>query len=194
MKLKVRLFWVVILTVGLFVAWHSSLLSSLLRPTLVHRGFVSLENTKPQTDILVYESLGISAPISVNAGTSPLVQADWSVIRESLMHGVSLAYTDSTFDDSKLAFITGHSSDTTRHPFDSVFAPLGQAKVGDKFQVFLSDTQYDYQVISRQTIAPTNTEEFLALGSKDEAKRVALVTCWPPLTTKTRMVVVGQRL
>lgn len=190
-----RLFLVLFIIIGLFCLWHSSLLLTLLRPTLIRQGVVRLQNVETaQDDRVTYGVLGIDAPLSVDAQTSPLVQSDWSAIRLALLHGTSLSYEGTDFASAPIAFLTGHSSDVTRHPYDSVFAPLGQAAVGDTFQVLVDHVQYQYRVISKEQIAPSNADAFLALSPTNSSHRVALVTCWPPLTTKTRMVVVGQRL
>ena len=194
MKLT-RIFWTLFIIIGLFAIWHSSLLVSLLRPTLIRQGIVANSPTdQTQDNQLTYESLGIHAPLSIDAKTSPLIQSDWATIRLALLHGVSLSYQGEKFDTASMAFITGHSSDTTRHSYDSVFASLGQASIGDMFSVNVDHQQYKFQVISKQQIAPSNADAFLALAPTDLSQRIALVTCWPPLTTKMRMVVVGKRL
>lgn len=185
--------WVIGIIVVLFGIWHSSLLLNLLRPTLVRNGVVRTEQPI-QDNHIVYQSLGIDAPLSVDAQTSPLVQSDWSTIRLALLHGASLSYEGDDFSNAALAFVTGHSSDVTRHDYDSVFVSLGQAVVGDIFMINVHEVQYSYEVISTQQIAPWNADAFSALAPSDSSHRVALVTCWPPLTTKTRMVVVGQRI
>jgi LPXTG-site transpeptidase (sortase) family protein len=190
-----RLFWTLVIVLGLFAIWHSSLLLSLLRPTLIKQDILSdVVVDQEQDNQIAYGSLGIKAPLSIDAETSPLVQSDWSAIRLALLQGVSLSYQSENFATASLAFITGHSSDTTKHPYDSVFASLGQAEVDDVFTVNVEQTKYEYRVISKQQIAPSASDVFEDLAPTDSSHRVALVTCWPPLTTKMRMVVVGQRL
>lgn len=191
----IRVFWTVVIIFGLFGIWHSSLLLSLLRPTLIKQDILSdIPVDEIQDNQMVYGSLGIQVPLTIDAQTSPLLQSDWSAIRSALLRGASLSYQSENFASASLSFITGHSSDTTKHPYDSVFAPLGQAKVGDVFTVNVEKAKYQYQVISKQQITPSDSDTFEALTPTDLSHRVALVTCWPPLTTKMRMVVVGQRL
>ncbi len=183
-----------LITLGLILAWHGPLLAGLLRPRLYDAGLVRSTDAEIGPDELRYDRLGIRAPVSVDADTSPLVESDWSKITQSLMEGVSLSYEGDTFTDARLAFVTGHSSDATRHAFDSVFAGLGQAAPGDTFTLAVDGERFDYRVVDRRTIAPADADAFRLLAPSDDSDRVALVTCWPPLTTKTRMVVIGVRL
>ncbi len=189
-----RVSLVFLLLVVCIIAWHGSLLASLLRPTLQAVHALPADTRPIGPDEFTYDRLGIRAPLSVDAGTSPLVESDWSKIREALMHGVSLSYGGEQFSDASLVFVTGHSSDTTSHEFDSVFAALGQAAVGDTFAFTVAGSQYRYQVVDKRQIRPWDTAAFEALAPADASHRVALVTCWPPLTTQTRMVVIGTRL
>ncbi|MEK7184016.1 MAG: sortase [Patescibacteria group bacterium] len=190
-----RFLLVILLTLVLFVLWNWSVIASLLRPTLVRQGIVATPTVAQLTpNTVVYDSLGIVAPLTINAGTSPLIESDWSVIRTALTQGVSLAYDGDSFETTRLAFVTGHSSDATKHAYDSIFAPLGQAKPGDIFRIAVEDAVYQYRVDQIQELSPTSADAFLALQPTSGPSRLALVTCWPPLTTKMRLVVLGERL
>ncbi len=190
-----RLSLVLLIALVLLVAWNWSLVRSLVRPALIEQGVLTPEPVLLEQNMVAYDALGIVAPVTVNAGTSPLLVSDWSAIRQALREGVSLAYQGDTFASAPLAFVTGHSSDTVRHPYDSIFAPLGQAARGDKFRIAVEDGSYEYRVVDTKQLEPADADGFAALApSAGAAPRLVLVTCWPPLTTQLRFVVVGERL
>lgn len=183
-----RIWLVAALFIVLSAVWYWPLISQLLKPGLVQIGAIKVE--QPEQNGFIYERLGISSPLSVNSQTSPITEQDWSKISKDLRQGVSLAFEADSFKDAQLAFLTGHSSDTIRQPYASIFAPLGQAKIGDSFKVVVDDESYNYEVIDKIVISPAAVDQFRQLED-DNIQRVALVTCWPPLTTANRMVVVG---
>ncbi len=177
--------------------WYLPLLVSLIKPSLNHKNpQISVEgkdSKKVETNTFYYPRLNIQAPITNDPKTSPLNVQQWSSIREALKNGVSLAYNSTDFQKTSLAFITGHSSDLKPSRFSSVFAGLGQAQIGDSFDVVLNDS-YHYIVVDKKIISPTNEQAFLNLQSKDlNIQRVVLVTCWPLLTTRNRLVIIGER-
>lgn len=178
----------------LILLWQGSLFLALLRPTLVRSGIIP-SPIAPLQDGFQYSALGIVAPVTPSPTTSPLETTSWSVIREALTKGVSLAYSSAAFADSRLSFITGHSSDTYPHAYSTVFAALGQSRVDDRFILILNGRQYVYRVVQTQIFSPEDTAAFLALTPKDDQpSRVALVTCWPPMTTNQRFVVLGEQI
>lgn len=155
----------------------------------------------PQYDtsknVFYYPRLGIEAPLTVSANTSPLDSQDWNSIKEALTKGVSVNYGGDEFSKTQLAYLTGHSSDTYPHPYSSVFAALGQAKIDDQFVVTEEGKVWNYRVISKKVVDPRNLLSFSAgvIGAQEVGKQhVALVTCWPLLTTLNRMVIVGERV
>lgn len=177
----------------LIAVWQGALFMSLLRPAFVATGLIA---EPERTHVgFTYSTLGIQAPLVVAAQTSPLETASWAEIRRALTEGVSLAFDAATLAEARLAFVTGHSSDTYPHAYSTVFAPLGQARLGDSFVLGVDDKEYQYRVIERHVLSPFVTDQFLALAPDDDDQaRVALVTCWPPLTTTQRLVVVGERV
>lgn len=178
---------------ALLLIWQGALFLALLRPAFTQIGIVSVPSMPSQG--LTYARLGITAPVTVSAATSPLETQSWGQIRQALTQGVSLAFDGPTFTEARLAFLTGHSSDTYPHAYSTVFAPLGQSAIGDEFELRLAEQTSKYRVQDRQTLSPTATERFLALAPADgQPNRVVLVTCWPPLTTNQRLVVVGEQV
>jgi len=184
----------------LFGLWNAPLIATLLRPTMIqlslepHLNLYSVSTTSASPSIS-YPRLGVTAPLTINPQTSPMKSSDWDTIRRAPTQGVSLAFTTETFTQAPLAFVTGHSSDTTRHPYSTVFASLGQAKIDDTFYLAPGNgKQLTYTVKSVERFDPKDIGRFHALSptSGDTPQRVALVTCWPLLTTWKRLVVLGE--
>lgn len=178
--------------------WYYPLMVSVAKPTLARVGITQVMNSfNPQAQVnnsFSYPSLGIQAPLKVSANTSPLKATDWETIRVALRSGVSVAYEAASFEHAPLVFVTGHSSDTYPHTYASVFAGLNRATNGDDVSLVIDDKKYSYKVIEKKVVNPNDLDSFRSLEPTDTTKqRIALVTCWPVLTTKNRMVVVAER-
>ena len=148
----------------------------------------------PKKDFFDFNRLAIHAPMSIMPETSPLNANDWSKLREALHKGVGLSFTQDDFESAPLVFVTGHSSDVNPHQYGSVFAGLNQSHTDDTFTLHIHGKEYKYKVVEKQILNPLNKDAFLKLGEGHEKQRVVLVTCWPVLTTKNRLVVVGERV
>lgn len=187
--------------VGLFIlVWvsgYAPFLGALTKPKLVSLAHVPRADAttpQPQPDSFLYPKLGISTPVQVSSGTSPLDYADWDKIRSALKEGVSLTFPEPRFTDASTIYITGHSSDIEPHAYAFVFAGLGQAAVGDTFSVWVEGKDYRYTVKEKHILAPTDVQGFArleqaALGTQ----RALVVTCWPLLTSQKRLVLVAER-
>lgn len=186
--------WLVIAAFLVALIWYGELVYNLAKPALVsYAPIIGMHEALPASYIRI-PSLGVVSPITVAAQTNPMENKDWSVIRKALTQGVALSYTTPAFGDANLAFITGHSSDGYPHAYASVFAPLGQIKPGDTFEIRVDGQVYTYTVVTKDVFAPTDIQRFTQLASSDSSKqRVVLVTCWPVLTTRNRLIVVGER-
>ena len=191
-----KLGWVALVFVVLAGWWYAEFLTSIVRPSLIRTELISApQTTELQAPAFAYPTLGIVAPVVEAAQTSPLAARDWQAIAAALRAGVSLAYEGPSLESARLAFVTGHSSDTVRHPYASVFAGLGQSRMGDEFVMQLANGQRRYRVSDRSVYSPADLDAFRALEpAPGSPQRVILVTCWPPLTTKSRLVVTGEYL
>jgi len=184
------------LTVGMTAFWYAPVLYSLGRPIYLQK-FAS-GSIKPVTSLpnntMSYPRLGIDAPVSISPTSSPLKTQDWSIIRQALNQGVSLSFTEKDLSSAHLAFLTGHSSDSYPHPYSSVFAGLGEAKEGDKLYLNVDGSLHTYQVISHQEIDPYDISAFKNIAPNDSNSYLAVVTCWPVLTTNKRLVLLTKLL
>lgn len=193
----VKIGWVALLFCIFLLWWYADLLINLTRPSLIRMSILPQGPSQEliQPDTFSYPTLGITAPITDSPNTSPLISTDWRIIGKALRSGVSLSYDNNDFSAARLVFITGHSSDTIRHPYASIFAGLGQSRIGDTFLFRRHDDQLRYRVIGREIIDPANLEAFRLLEPDLESPpRAVLVTCWPPLTTLHRLVLIGERV
>lgn len=182
-----------ILLLAALLLWDAPLAASLARPQLAALAPSAFAASPPPGDSITYPRLGISAPLQDSPGTSPLVYADWTRLEDALQHGTLLAYPGSRFAAAPFAFVVGHSSDRYPHPYSSVFAALGQAREGDRFDLRLNGHDYPYVVLDKLTLDPTDTAAFTGLARAVGRPTVALVTCWPPLTTRERLVVIAEQ-
>lgn len=184
------------------VLWYGSLLLHLAQPA-VYRVVAAMQSVEtPSAAIVVptnslwYPNLGIRAPLTLLAHQSPLVVQDWPAIRQSLQSGVALMFPTAAWNESSFSFLVGHSSDTWPHPYASVFAALGQARVNDLFYLNVQNTTLTYQVDGQHIVRPNDLAYWQQLGapSTNGIRHIALVTCWPILTTKNRLVITAHEL
>lgn len=89
------------------------------------------------------------------------------------------------------SYIFAHSSlnfwDIYR--YNSVFTLLRKVEVGDLVAVFYQGKRYDYTVISKKVIPPTDTS---VLTSKADGKQITLQTCDPPGLNLNRLIVIAK--
>lgn len=185
--------------IGLVCAWYYPVLISLFRPVLVAESEeVRLADEQTQelaTNTLRFARLGINTPLAESAQMNPLNYEDWDIIREILLDGVALTYAGPSYQQAPTALVIGHSSDTYPHPYSAIFAGLGQTKINDHFQIDVMDDERNFTVVQIDQVRPNDTSYFNNLASySGSTKRIALVTCWPPLTTRNRLVIVGEEL
>lgn len=148
---------------------------------------VSLEN-----NTLAIPSVGLTAPI-IPSATDPSETSSWSVVREDLKRGVSLAERLPKPGEPGTTLITGHSSDWLPHRYAAVFAPLHYVKEGDEIVIRYSETDYRYTITEKKVVDPSNLNFFKEELQQTEGKhRLALITCTPLLTTARRLVVIGE--
>jgi LPXTG-site transpeptidase (sortase) family protein len=199
-RLGVTLAASLLVTAVYFVVWYWPLLVSLTRPavisalpTSVRSQIIPVAKADSSASSFNYPSLGISAPIVDLPGVSPFSYEDWDSLRGALRQGVGMTYEGNDPLAASQIYITGHSSDTYPHTYSSIFAGLGQAKVGDTFAVSIKGTARTYKAMAKQAMDPGQVAAFVAdHPSPAGVKQAILVTCWVPLTTRQRMVIVSQ--
>lgn len=146
-----------------------------------------------QPDNTLYiPDLDLTAPV-IPSGADPTVTEDWGVLRENLTKGVGLAEKLPLPGDPGTTVIIGHSSDWTPHKYASVFAGLNKLTVNQPIYLKYKGQKYVYTVTQKDIIEATNLDYFKSeLGKRTSTNRLALITCWPIMTTAKRLVVIAE--
>lgn len=133
---------------------------------------------------------GIVIPkIGVNAKVVPNVDANASkIFSEALKKGVAHAAGTSLPNQDGVTFIFGHSTDYVWNVsrFNAIFYQIKDLEIGDEVNVFYSGQRYFYKVTEKRLVKPNDTS-FLA--EQTVGRTLVLQTCWPPGTTKERILV-----
>lgn len=183
-------FRVLLLALGLVFLYNVPTLISLSKPIIIRATSGSINNiSKPSADLnhLVYPALGINLPFKELAGISPIDPKDWPAIRSQLTEGGALT------SSLGVNMLIAHSADSYPHSYSAVFAPLGQVKINDEFVLNKDGSLQIYKVIETRVINPNKPDDYFKKWAGNN-QILALVTCWPPLTTTNRLVVVGKAL
>lgn len=142
-----------------------------------------------------YPRLGIVAPAQVLQGVSPYRYEDWGQLTQALRQGLGVTYEGSSLDTATRIYITGHSSDSYPHRYSSIFAGLGQVRIDDTFTLTQKGSTTEYRVITKKAVDPTQVYAYVqANPSKAGIQQAILVTCWVPLTTTQRLVIIAEKL
>ena len=131
------------------------------------------------------DKIGISAPIIINIDGNNM-QAYLTALEGGVAHMAKTALPG----ESGNTVIFGHSSYYKAKPgsYKTVFAKLNQLVAGDAVQISYNKKIYSYKVSESKIVKP----EEIAVVSQDKSKKqLTLITCWPPKTTTSRMVVVA---
>lgn len=107
-----------------------------------------------------------------------------SALKQGVAHAAGTAFPDK----DGVALIFGHSAlapvDIIR--FNAVFYQIKDLEVGDEINLFYSGRRYLYKVTEKKVVAPIDTE---FLSKPPAGRTLVLQTCWPPGTTKERLLV-----
>lgn len=130
--------------------------------------------------------------IDVNANVTPDVDpTSYNAYAKALAKGAAHARGTVYPGQSGNSYIFAHSSlnfwDIYR--YNSVFTLLRKVEVGDLVAVFYKGKRYDYTVVSKSIVPPTDTS---LLTSKADGKQLTLQTCDPPGLNLNRLIVVAR--
>jgi LPXTG-site transpeptidase (sortase) family protein len=150
----------------------------------------------PPENRLVIPKLNLNVPIIIPP-MDALIAEDWKKLEEDIqaaLHG-GVAHYPGTARPGKPGnfFVTGHSS---YFPWDSgeyksVFARLGELKVGDEYWVFYNGDRYRYIVQSKKEIKPSDVS---VLDQPIDERISTLMTCTPIGTTLRRLIITAQEV
>lgn len=182
------------------IIWFGNILTGITRPYQVATvrlapAALAATSFSVEDNTLNYPALGLTAPLTILPNSNPFDVRDWSKIRPALTHGAAVSFVSNDFNIAPFAFVIGHSSDLYPHPYSAIFAGLNQAKIGDVITINIDHETYHYRVNAKKVLDPADAASFQALVSTDPTvHRLGIVTCWPVLTTRDRLVVVADRI
>jgi sortase A len=89
--------------------------------------------------------------------------------------------------------ILGHSSSDIFNAgqYKFIFVQLNRLALGDLFFIDYETTRYAYEITDKKVIAPTDLQ---ALDLGEASPFASLITCDPPGTTISRLVVIGRQI
>jgi len=149
-------------------------------------GKIEFEQIPAPVDV----NFGIVIPkIGVNVKVVSNVDAENpSLFTKALKQGVAHAAGTALPDQEGTVFIFGHSTDYAWNVarFNAVFYQIKDLEIGDEINVFYDARRYFYKVTEKRTVSATDTG---FLTEPVIGRRLVLQTCWPPGTTKERLLV-----
>lgn len=91
------------------------------------------------------------------------------------------------------SFLFAHSSADlmTATRYNSVFYLIHKLESGDRITIWRDGTPYIYEVTGKRIVPPTETG---VLSPQSDGYRLTLMTCWPPGTDISRMIVTARML
>ena len=146
------------------------------------------------TSTLVYERLGIAAPIG-KPSMANWMSRNWRALEYQmqylLLNGLAVYPHSPRPGEVGTMIIAGHSSPPTMSaigsPYENILSVLPNAKIGDTITVFDSAGKaHRYSVQKTQVVPATYTKLLLQNPHK---KEIVLFTCYPVGTTRERFVV-----
>lgn len=127
--------------------------------------------------------LNVKAPISVNVDGNNMQQ-----YLVALEKGVAHMSRTALPGESGNSVIFGHSSYYKAKPgsFKTVFATLNKLVAGDTINFVSKDKTISYKVTGQKIVPPNDVS---VVKQTSSASTLTLITCWPPKTTTSRMVI-----
>ncbi len=143
--------------------------------------------TPPNTDFsLTIDKIGASAAII--ADVNPYNSREYQL---ALRDGVAHAGGTKVPGQGGNIFLFAHSSADllTAERYNSVFYLMHHLESGDIIKVWYQGKQYDYSVLDKHLVVPTDTKY---LTGNNSTETLTLMTCWPPGTTYKRLIVIAK--
>jgi len=135
-------------------------------------------------------SFGIVIPkIGVNSKIVPNVDPNTpKEFTKALKIGVAHAAGSALPDQQGTVFIFGHSTDYVWNVarYNALFYQIKDLEIGDEVNLFYNGKRYFYKVTEKRIVGSKDTS---FLKEKPDGKQLILQTCWPPGTTKERLLI-----
>ncbi|OGG02544.1 hypothetical protein A2Z33_01985 [Candidatus Gottesmanbacteria bacterium RBG_16_52_11] len=132
---------------------------------------------------IIVPAIGINAPVI--AGVDPADTKDYNV---ALKTGVAHASTSMTPDQTGTVYLFSHSTNYEWFVknLNAVFYLLKNLEEGQLVVVYYKGVRYTYAMREKRIVKPTKTAYLLPDTRK---KSLILQTCWPPGSTRERMLI-----
>ncbi len=111
---------------------------------------------------------------------------------EALKKGIAHASGTSFPDAGRLGYYFAHSSTPEfRNQYNAIFYLLGKLEPGDEVFLWHEGKRFEYRVAWTLETTP---EDVSFLSQEYDKETIVMQTCWPPGTTKKRLLVFAQRV
>lgn len=144
-------------------------------------------NVGPSSEIII-PKINVQIPVVYDINS-----IEESVVQKALEDGV-VHYADSALpgQNGNIA-IVGHSSNNIFNSgkYKFAFVLLSRLENGDTFYLHKDGKRYTYQIYRKEVVPPDNIS---VLGPQDKPATATLITCDPPGTSISRLVVVGEQV
>lgn len=135
---------------------------------------------------ILIPKLSIDSPVVFNVDPN-----DEAQYKAALKQGIAHASSTSLPDESGLGYYFAHSSNpSARVQYNAIFYLLDKLVAGDEVYIWNEGKRYRYIVSDKMVKEPADTA-FLYQAYGEET--IVLQTCWPPGTTKQRLLVFARR-
>lgn len=135
-------------------------------------------------------NFGIVIPkIGVNVKVLPNIDAGKpQEFSQALKQGVAHAAGTALPNQEGLVFIFGHSTNYAWNVsrFNAVFYQIKDLEIGDEVNLFYNGQRYFYKVAEKRII---KADDLSFLNESNGGRKLILQTCWPPGTTKERILI-----
>lgn len=135
---------------------------------------------------IVIPSLGLDERVVFNVDPNDEEQYK-SALKQGIAHASSTNYPD----EKGLGYYFAHSSSPGfQVQYNAVFYLLNKLETGDEIYIWHERKRYRYLVTEKKISQPTDTS---FLYQSYEGENIVLQTCWPPGTTKERLLIFAKR-
>lgn len=113
-----------------------------------------------------------------------------AIYQKALTKGVAHALGTSFPGESGNIFLFAHSSVDfyIATQYNAVFYLISKLEKEDSIALFYNGQEYLYKVSDKKIIAPTDVSSLTGKGSQNT---LTLMTCWPPGTTISRLLIIA---
>jgi sortase A len=112
--------------------------------------------------------------------------------KQALKKGIAHASSTAFPDNGGIGYYFAHSSSSElRTQFNAVFYLLGKLEKRDEIIIWHDSEKFKYQVYQTKVTQP---EDVSFLNQPYQQETIVLQTCWPPGTTRKRLLVFAKRV